>query len=77
MLYMSKDSTEKQQSSLEAQSTDPVKAYEELGDHINKMTAWIESLNVFPVPMDVDELSGSEAWGISLFNHSAKFYKTC
>ena len=41
MLYMSKDSTEKLQSSLEAQSTDPVKAYEELGDHINKVTAWI------------------------------------
>ena len=40
MLYMSKDSTEKLQSSLEAQSTDPVKAYEELGD-INKVTAWI------------------------------------
>ena len=41
MLNMSKDSTEKLQSSLEAQSTDPVKAYEELGDHINKVTAWI------------------------------------
>ena len=70
---MSKWLTKKLQSSLDARSTDPVKPYEELGDRILKF----ESLNVLPVPMEVDELSGGEALGISLFNHSAKFYKTC
>ena len=62
-----RDSTEKLQSSLEALSTDSVKAYEELGDRILKF----ESLNGLPVPMEVDELSGGEALGTSLFNHSA------
>ena len=70
---MSKWLTKKLQSSLEARSTDPVKAYEELGDGILKF----ESLNILPVPMEVGELSGGEALGISLLNHSAKFYKTC
>ena len=44
---MSKRLTEKLQSSLEAQSTDPAKVYEELGDHILKF----ESLNAPQVPM--------------------------
>ena len=35
------------------------------------------NLNAFPVPMEVDELSGGEALRTSLFNHSAKFHKTC
>ena len=34
-------------------------------------------MNVIPVPMDVDELSGGEALGTSLFNHPVKFHKTC
>ena len=53
-----RDSTENLQSSLEARSTDPVKAF--------------ESLNALPVAMEVDELSGREALGTSLFNHFAK-----
>ena len=68
-----RDSTEKLQNSLEARSTDPVKASEELGDRILKF----ESLNALPVPMEVDELSGGEALVTSLFNHSVKFHKTC
>ena len=46
-----RDSTEKLQSSLEAQSTDPVKSYEVPGDRILKF----KSLNALPVPMEVDE----------------------
>ena len=46
-----KDSTKKLQSSLKAQLTDPVKAYQELGDRILKF----EWLNVLPVPMELDE----------------------
>ena len=68
-----RDSTEKLQSSVEARSTDPVKAYEELGERIVKF----ESVNALPVPMEVDDLSGGEASRTSLFNHSAKFHKTC
>ena len=67
-----RDSTEKLQSSLEVRSTDNVKAYEEIDDHILKF----ESLNALAVPMEVDELSRSKV-GTSLFNHSAKFHKTC
>ena len=44
-------STEKPQSSLEAQSTDPVKSYEVPGDRILKF----KSLNALPIPMEVDE----------------------
>ena len=61
------------QSSLEARSTDPVKAYEELGDRILKF----ESQNALPVPMKVDKLSGGEALGKSFLSHSAKFHKRC
>ena len=68
-----RDSTEELQSSLEAWSNDPVKAYEELGERI----VTFESLNALLVPMEVDELSRGEALATSLFNHSAKFYKTC
>ena len=67
-----RDSTEKLQSSLEARSTDPIKAYEKLGDHILKF----KSLNALLVPMEPDELSRGEALETSLFNHSAKFHKT-
>ena len=56
---------------MEAQSTDPAKAYEELGDHILKF----ESLNATQVPMEVGESSGGESLRPSLFNHSAKFHK--
>ena len=62
-----RDSAEKLQSSLEVPSTD-----EELDDHILKS----ESLNALAVPMGVDELSRGKA-GTSLFNHAAKFHKTC
>ena len=71
--YVKRDSTEKLQSSLEAQSADPVKAYEELDDRILKF----ESLNAFAAPMEVDELSGGEALEKSLFNNSSNFHKTC
>ena len=53
------------QSSLEAQSTDLAKVYDELGDHILKT----ESLNDLPVPIKVDELSVGEALGTSLLKH--------
>ena len=44
-----RDLTAKLQSSLEVQSTDPVKACQELGDRILKF----ESLNVLPVPIEL------------------------
>ena len=68
-----RNSTEKLQSFLKVQSTDPVKAYEELLDRILKF----ELLNALLVPIEVDELSGGEALGTSLFNPSAKFHKMC
>ena len=59
--------------SSEAQSGDPAKAYSDLGERILKF----ESLNLLPVPLNLDELSGGTALGTSLLNHKAKFHKTC
>ena len=61
------------QSSSEARSSDPAKAYNDLGECILKF----ESLNLLPVPLNLDELSGGIALGTSLLNHKAKFHKTC
>ena len=61
------------QSSSEARSSDPAKAYNDLGERILKF----ESLNLLPVPLNLDELSGGTALGTSLLNHNAKFHKTC
>ena len=61
------------QSSSEARSSDPAKAYSDLGEGILKF----ESLNLLPVPLNLDELSGGTALGTSLLNHKAKFHKTC
>ena len=60
-------------SSSEAWSSDPAKAYSDLGERILKF----ESLNLLPVPLNLDELSGGTALGTSLLNHKAKFHKTC
>ena len=60
-------------SSSEAWSNDPAKAYSDLGERILKF----ESLNLLPVPLNLDELSGGIALGTSLLNHKAKFHKTC
>ena len=61
------------QSSSEARSTDPAKAYSDLGEGILKF----ESLNLLPVPLNLDELSGGTALGTSLLNHKTKLNKTC
>ena len=61
------------QSSSEARSSDPAKAYSDLGEGILKF----ESLNLLPVPLNLDELSGGTALGTSLLNHKVKFNKTC
>ena len=61
------------QSSSEAWSSDPAKAYSGLGERILKF----ESLNLLPVPLNLDGLSGGTALGTSLLNHKAKFHKTC
>ena len=60
-------------SSSEAWSNDPAKAYSDLGERILKF----ESLNLLPVPLNLDELSGGTALGTSLLNHKAKFHKPC
>ena len=60
-------------SSSEAWSNDPAKAYSDLGERILKF----ESLNLLPVPLNLDELSGGTALGTSLLNHKVKFNKTC
>ena len=61
------------QSSSEAQLSDPAKAYNDLGERILKF----ELLNLLPVPLNLDELSGGTALETSLLNHKAKFHKTC
>ena len=60
-------------SSSEARSSDPAKAYSDLGERILKF----ESLNLLPVPLNFNELSGGTVLGTSLLNHKAKFHKTC
>ena len=59
------------QSSSEARSSNPAKAYD-LGERILKF----ESLNLLPVPLNLDEWRGGTALGTSLLNHKAKFHKT-
>ena len=61
------------QSSSEARSSDPAKAYSNLGERILKF----ESLNLLLVPVNLNQLSGGTAPGTSLLNHKAKFHKTC
>ena len=55
------------------ESSDPAKAYSDLGDRILKF----ESLNLLPVPLNLNELSGGTALGTLLLNHKSKFRKTC
>ena len=53
------------QSSSEARSSDPTKAYRDLGECILKFVSFI----LLPVPSKLDELSGGTALGTSLLNH--------
>ena len=61
------------QSSSEARSSDPAKAYSDFSKHILKF----ESLNLLPLPLNLNELSGSTVLGTLLLNHKATIQKTC
>ena len=53
------------QSSSEARSSDPAKAYRDLGECILKFVSFI----LLPLPSKLDEFSGGTALGTSLLNH--------
>ena len=59
------ETSETLQGSSEARSSDPAKAYSDLGEPVLKFV----SLILLPVPLNLDELSGGTALGTSLLIH--------
>ena len=73
MLYVSKNLSEKLQSSLSATSVDPQRNCKYSAERIIKF----HEINMLPVPIDTDKSAGDTNLSYALFQHSGKFRKTC
>ena len=67
------DTDEKLQSSSKALTADKEQAYKELAKRIAKF----DSIDMLPVPLDIDKLKEGVALGDSLIRNEANFHKSC